>query len=54
VEKISIGKRSLAAGGKDQHREKIISCWTQRTPLGALRAALLRDDGIQKPTKLGL
>ena len=30
-------KRSIAAGGKDQHREKIISCWTQRTPLGALR-----------------
>ena len=27
----------LAAGGKDQHREKLISCWTQRTPLGALR-----------------
>ena len=31
------GKRSLAAGGKDQYREKIISRWTQRTPLGALR-----------------
>ena len=31
------GKRSLAAGGKDQYREKLISCWTQRTPLGALR-----------------
>ena len=30
-------KRSLAAGGKDQYREKLISCWTQRTPLGALR-----------------
>ena len=32
-----IRKRSLAAGGKDQYREKLISCWTQRTPLGALR-----------------
>ena len=42
------GKRSLAAGGKDQYREKLISCWTQRTPLGALRVTALVREGIQK------
>ena len=42
------GKRSFAAGGKDQYREKLISCWTQRTPLGALSSAALVREGIQK------